>query len=73
MTTYNDAQCDIHNIQWDSREIGTECPACEAAGEARRLLEQARKHITDSDLLHQIKWYLGETDIPYHPIPEDMK
>lgn len=26
----NDAQCDVHGVQWSSRERGGRCPACDA-------------------------------------------
>ena len=29
----NDADCQKHDIQWSSKEIGTDCPACRAEAE----------------------------------------
>lgn len=43
MTAYNDGQCDKHGVQWQTSEIGDECPICkleETLGAVKQYLEE---------------------------------
>lgn len=46
---YNDANCDVHNIVWSSKDIGEGCPVCKAEAERDALKELFRKYGNHTD------------------------
>lgn len=67
MTTYNDAECLVHNIQWESSQIGAECPACKAEEDKRLAAKDAelatlreRVRVYENALNEIASWGEGE-------------